>query len=111
MKHHDHPKRTPLMICIIKGLCPNCRASMTEVDRLFENGALFIWHECPQACCEGQWLDKKCYQNVHISPDPPAYAWISPIRTYTASPSNPDDPCGKWLVRPRGELLWSHPVL
>jgi len=42
-----------------KRLCPNCRASMSEVDRLLENGALFIWYECPRAHCDGQWLDKR----------------------------------------------------
>ncbi len=40
-------------------LCPACGAVMLEVDRLKEGGHIFIWFECSQKDCGGQWLQKK----------------------------------------------------
>jgi hypothetical protein len=45
-----------------KHMCPNCRGAMAEVDRVNENGFSFIWYECMQANCNGQWLEKKVGQ-------------------------------------------------
>ncbi len=41
--------------------CPECGAKMTEVDRASENGFIFIWYECSQAGCGGQWLEKRMF--------------------------------------------------
>jgi hypothetical protein len=40
-------------------LCPECGGSMTEVERVNENGFAYIWYECSQIDCDGQWLEKK----------------------------------------------------
>jgi hypothetical protein len=41
-----------------KHLCPECGGVMSEVARVNENGFAFIWYECSQANCDGQWLEK-----------------------------------------------------
>ena len=41
-----------------KHLCPECKSIMSEVDRVTEHGVSFIWYECTQEGCNGQWLDK-----------------------------------------------------
>lgn len=41
------------------GLCPVCGAAMVQVDKLKEDGHIFIWLECSKRECEGQWLQKK----------------------------------------------------
>lgn len=40
-------------------LCPTCGNFMAEADSVRENGFSFIWYECPDANCGGQWLEKK----------------------------------------------------
>ena len=41
-------------------LCPTCKKEvMVPVDRVQENGVLFVWYECKDNTCGGQWLDKK----------------------------------------------------
>ncbi len=40
-------------------LCPACGAVMLEVDRLREGSHVFIWFECSQKDCGGQWLQKR----------------------------------------------------
>jgi ribosomal protein L37AE/L43A len=42
-----------------KHRCPECQAFMTEVQRVAENGLLFIWYECSRDACDGQWLESK----------------------------------------------------
>lgn len=39
-------------------MCPDCKGTMTEVDRVVENGFLFVWYECTKDGCDGQWLEK-----------------------------------------------------
>ena len=39
-------------------LCPECSTLMTEVDRLGEDRAIFVWYECSRDNCSGQWLQK-----------------------------------------------------
>ena len=39
-------------------LCPECGCPMTEVERANENGYTFVWYECGQSNCNGQWLEK-----------------------------------------------------
>ena len=39
-------------------LCPECGAQMTEINRLSDNGAVFVWYECTKDNCSGQWLQK-----------------------------------------------------
>ena len=39
-------------------LCPECGSVMSEVARTNENGFAFIWYECVQQNCDGQWLEK-----------------------------------------------------
>jgi|GEM_PF-698976 hypothetical protein len=41
------------------GLCPECGATMNEIDRLREGPWTFIWLGCARADCSGQWLQKK----------------------------------------------------
>ena len=38
--------------------CMECGKAMTEVKRRRENGALFVWYQCTQDNCNGQWLQK-----------------------------------------------------
>ena len=52
--------RIPLLVNLAsKHLCPECSSSMKEVDRVNENGFIYIWYECNQPHCNGQWLEKK----------------------------------------------------
>ncbi|MHC4396392.1 MAG: hypothetical protein ACYS1A_12125 [Planctomycetota bacterium] len=41
-----------------KPFCFECGEQMAEVERLNENGVLFIWYECLRNDCDGQWLQK-----------------------------------------------------
>lgn len=41
-----------------KHLCTECGGRMAEVDRINENGFLYVWHECVRSGCNGQWLEK-----------------------------------------------------
>lgn len=43
---------------IDKAFCFECGEQMSEVERLNENGALFIWYECGVNDCDGQWLQR-----------------------------------------------------
>lgn len=38
--------------------CPDCGCLMTEVERVTESGYTFVWYECRQDNCNGQWLEK-----------------------------------------------------
>ena len=39
-------------------MCPDCKNTMNEVDRIVENGYSFVWYECTRDGCDGQWLEK-----------------------------------------------------
>ena len=39
-------------------ICPECGSQMTQVDRIKENGVIFVWYKCSQKSCTGQWLEK-----------------------------------------------------
>ncbi len=39
--------------------CPECGSRMTEVQRCNENRIVYIWYECIEHSCDGQWLRKK----------------------------------------------------
>jgi hypothetical protein len=39
--------------------CPECGATMVELDRLSEDGAVFIWYACAREECTGQSMSKK----------------------------------------------------
>ena len=41
-----------------EGLCPECGQYMQEVARLDEDGDIYIWYECDQENCPGQFLRK-----------------------------------------------------
>jgi hypothetical protein len=43
-------------------LCPNCGNVVAPVDSVHENGFSFVWYECRDANCGGQWLEKKAIQ-------------------------------------------------
>ena len=49
---------TRLRLAANRQLCPECGKQMTEVDRLSDNRAVFIWYECAKNNCSGQWLQK-----------------------------------------------------
>jgi hypothetical protein len=38
--------------------CPECGGSMSEVNRCNEGQAVFIWLNCSNNGCDGQWLEK-----------------------------------------------------
>ena len=38
--------------------CPECGSRMTEVQRCNENRTVYIWYECIEHNCDGQWLRK-----------------------------------------------------
>lgn len=40
------------------GLCPQCQTPMKETYRTKENNFIYVWHDCPQPSCGGQWLEK-----------------------------------------------------
>jgi len=39
--------------------CPECGATMVELDRVTEDGAVFIWYTCTREDCTGQWLSRR----------------------------------------------------
>jgi hypothetical protein len=43
----------------IARMCPDCGGSMNEVDRVNEDGFTYIWYECAEVGCDGQWLERK----------------------------------------------------
>jgi len=45
-------------------ICPDCGSSMTEVDRVNENGFAYVWYECEQTECDGQWLEKRAIRLI-----------------------------------------------
>lgn len=47
------------------GLCPECGATMNEVDRLTEGECVYIWLECSKSSCNGQWLQKKSNNSLN----------------------------------------------
>jgi len=40
-------------------LCLVCKGTVAEVDRVTENGFLFVWYRCQDRSCDGQWLEKR----------------------------------------------------
>ncbi len=40
-------------------VCPECDSPMQEIDRVAENGLLYIWYECSAMGCDEQWLSKR----------------------------------------------------
>lgn len=38
--------------------CPECGGPMEEADRAAENGAVYVWYQCPKPNCIGSWLKK-----------------------------------------------------
>ncbi|MBN2018861.1 MAG: hypothetical protein JW749_01405 [Sedimentisphaerales bacterium] len=55
--------------------CPECGDRMVEVERINENGFLFVWYECARAGCSGQWLEKRLFGTsaIDISTARPAH--------------------------------------
>jgi hypothetical protein len=47
-----------LRLAANRQLCPEFGTQMTEVDRLSDNRAVFIWYECAKNNCSRQWLQK-----------------------------------------------------
>jgi ssDNA-binding Zn-finger/Zn-ribbon topoisomerase 1 len=47
--------------------CPECRNQMKETERREENGAVFVWFECSQPNCKGQWLQKIPLRKMSIA--------------------------------------------
>ncbi len=44
--------------------CLECGAIMDETERIYENGAIYIWYDCSKAECDGIWLKKLNQQTV-----------------------------------------------
>ena len=40
-------------------ICPDCGGSMNEIDKINEDGFTYIWYECAEIGCDGQWLERK----------------------------------------------------
>ena len=38
--------------------CPQCGQKMRETDRVKESGLVFVWYECTNVGCDGQWLQR-----------------------------------------------------
>ncbi len=45
-------------ILLSRRTCPQCGSLMKEIERVIESGSIFIWYECENAKCDGQWLQK-----------------------------------------------------
>ena len=43
---------------LTKRPCPQCGEKMREIDRVNENSFVFVWYECTNPVCDGQWLQK-----------------------------------------------------
>jgi hypothetical protein len=56
-------------------LCPECGGKMTETERVCENGTTFVWFQCSDEHCNGQWLQK-------MSGQQPGYPSFSLNMTY-----------------------------
>jgi hypothetical protein len=41
-----------------QAFCPECGSRMVEVNRLVEDGEIYIWYACSGFGCDGSWLDK-----------------------------------------------------
>jgi len=39
--------------------CPVCKRAMVAVDSSREDDFSYIWYECKDVHCDGQWLEKK----------------------------------------------------
>jgi hypothetical protein len=55
----QNPDATTFVEVIKRLACPDCGAKMAEVERVTEKGYFYIWYECTQQNCPGQWLEKK----------------------------------------------------
>jgi hypothetical protein len=64
---HAGPLNTRFNLADECGLCPECGATMKEIDRLKENSWTFIWLVCTRADCDGQWLQRKVCQESEQS--------------------------------------------
>ncbi len=42
-----------------KRICSECGGAMVEVNRVNENGFIFIWYKCVRVNCAEQWLEKR----------------------------------------------------
>jgi hypothetical protein len=47
-----------------RGLCPQCGTPMAETFRSMEKNFIYIWYDCPEPYCGGQWLEKADFPNV-----------------------------------------------
>jgi len=47
------------IVAVVQPRCPECGAAMVEVDRLSDDGAVFIWYACAWEECTGQSMSKK----------------------------------------------------
>ena len=47
--------------------CPECGGPMKEVDRRSENETLYVWLDCNQNNCDGQWLQKTQHKELTLS--------------------------------------------
>lgn len=39
-------------------LCPKCGRELHEVERMVEDGFLYLWYECDGPECEDRWFEK-----------------------------------------------------
>ena len=58
----EHSKTLNLSLSYLRAkserICPECGSQMTQVDKIKENGVIFVWYKCSQESCSGQWLQK-----------------------------------------------------
>ncbi len=61
MELHTQPLETEsinTMSSLVKQYCPECGSAMNEVDRVNENGSVYVWYDCSRSGCNGSWLKK-----------------------------------------------------
>ncbi|MEJ2702757.1 MAG: zf-TFIIB domain-containing protein [Sedimentisphaerales bacterium] len=38
--------------------CPECGSSMIEVNRIVDDGEVYVWYACSGPGCDGSWLER-----------------------------------------------------
>ena len=67
----EHSKTLNLSLSYLQAksdrICPECGSQMIQMDRISENGVIFVWYKCSQDSCSGQWLQKLPHTSFTLS--------------------------------------------